>query len=264
MAKQVLITGANSGIGYEAVKALLDSAKDYHILVGARSTDKAIGAIDSLKKECPSTKSTMEPLPVDLASDESIEKAFEQVQESPGHLDVLINNAGATFDLEYIHGKTSLRESFMKSYEVNVAGTNVMTHTFIPLLIKSKDPRLLFVAGLSQINQAAEKYFPIPPLPAGWPKKLDFEVIGYRCSKVALNMLMLDWNHKLNEDGIKVWSVAPGMLATNLGGMGPEAAARMGAGPASLGGDILKRVVEGERDADTGKIVSKDGGISRW
>lgn len=139
-----------------------------------------------------------------------------------------------------------------------------MTHTFIPLLMKSKDPRLLFVAGLSQINQAAEKYFPTPSLPAGWPKKLPFETIGYRCSKVALNMLMLDWNHKLKNDSIKVFCVAPGMLATNLGGLGPEAAKAMGAGPASLGGDILKRVVEGERDDDTGKIVSKDGGISRW
>lgn len=177
---------------------------------------------------------------------------------------MLIESTGATFDLEYLRGKTSLRDCFDKAYSVNVSGTNVLTHTFVPLLLKSKDPRLLFVAGLSQINQAAEKYFPIPSLPAGWPKKLDFDVIAYRCSKLALNMLMLDWNHKLAADGVKVWSVAPGMLATNLGGLGPEDAKAMGAGPASLGGDILRRVVEGERDADTGKIVSKDGGISKW
>jgi NAD(P)-dependent dehydrogenase (short-subunit alcohol dehydrogenase family) len=94
MAKNVLITGANSGIGYEAVKALLQSTKDYHIFVGARSTEKANGAIDSLKTECPQSKSTMEPLPVDLSSDESIETAFEQVKKSPGYLDVLVNNAG--------------------------------------------------------------------------------------------------------------------------------------------------------------------------
>ena len=94
MAKNVLITGANSGIGYEAVKALLQSTKDYHILVGARSMEKANGAIDSLKAECPQSKSTMEPLPVDLSSDESIEKAFDQVKKSPGYLDALVNNAG--------------------------------------------------------------------------------------------------------------------------------------------------------------------------
>ena len=132
----------------------------------------------------------------------------------------------------------------------------------MPLLLKSSDPRLIFVAGLSQITQAAEKYFPTPPLPAGWPKKLDFETIGYRCSKVALNMLMLDWNHKLKEDGVKVWCVGPGFLATNLGGM-PEMAKEMGAGHPSQGADVLMTVVEGKRDADVGKLINKNG-LSAW
>ena len=137
-----------------------------------------------------------------------------------------------------------------------------MTWTFMPLLLKSADPRLIFVAGLSMITQAAERYFPTPPQPAGWPKKIEFETIGYRCSKVALNMLMLDWNHKLKEDGVKVWAVGPGMCITNLGNL-PEAVRdklkEMGAGPPSQGGEFIKRVVEGERDADVGKLVVKDG-----
>lgn len=134
-----------------------------------------------------------------------------------------------------------------------------MTWTFVPLLLKSADPRLLFVTGLSAINQASKEYFPTPPQPAGWPKNVSFETIGYRCTKCALNMLMLDYNHKLKADGVKVWAVAPGMLATNLGGMGPEFAAKMGAKPASLGGDFIKTVVEGARDADVGKAVQRDG-----
>ena len=76
-------------------------------------------------------------------------------------------------------------------------------------------------------------------------------------------MMMVDWNHKLKADGVKVWSVGPGMLATNLGGMGPEKAREMGAGHPSAGGEILRRVVEGERDGDVGRIVVKDG-ISTW
>ncbi|KUJ13943.1 NAD(P)-binding protein [Mollisia scopiformis] len=260
--KIALVTGANSGIGYEAVKALLQSSKPYHVFVGSRSLEKSNLAIESLKKECPESTNTVEPMQVDLISDESIEKAFEQVKNGPGYLDALVNNAGATFDIEYIRGKTSLRECFAKSYDVNVAGTNVMTHTFMPLLLKSSEPRLIFVTGLSNITQAGEKYFPTPPQPAGWPKKIDFETIGYRCTKVALNMLMLDWNHKLKEDGVKVFAVTPGFLATNLGG-DPELGIAMGAGHPSAGGDILRRVVEGERDADVGKIVNKNG-ISQW
>ena len=138
-----------------------------------------------------------------------------------------------------------------------------MTDTFMPLLLKSAEPRLIFVAGLSNITLASQKYFPTPPLPAGWPKELAFDPIGYRCSKTALNMLMVDWNHKLKADGVKVWCVGPGFLATNLGGLGPEKAREMGCGHPSAGGEILRRVVEGERDADVGKIVVKDG-ISTW
>jgi len=165
--------------------------------------------------------------------------------------------------MDFLRGKVSIRECFNKAYNVNVTGTNVMTWTFMPLLLKSSDPRLIFVAGLSHITQAAEKYFPTPPQPAGWPKRIDFETIGYRCSKTALNMLMLDWNHKLKEDGVKVWGVGPGMLVTNLGGA-PEMAKAMGAGHPSAGGQIIQKVVEGERDADVGKVVVKDGGIMPW
>jgi NAD(P)-dependent dehydrogenase (short-subunit alcohol dehydrogenase family) len=161
-------------------------------------------------------------------------------------------------------GRMSLRDCFTKAYDTNVAGTNVFTYTFIPLLLKSSDPRLLFVAGLSQINQAAESYFPTPPQPAGWPKEKNyFETIGYRCSKTAMNMLMLDWNHKLKADGVKVWGVGPGMLATNLGGLGKEFAIKMGCKPASLGGTLIRTIVEGERDMDVGKIANRDG-ISQW
>ena len=147
---------------------------------------------------------------------------------------------------------------------MNVAGTNVMTWTFMPLLLKSTDPRLIFVAGLANATRASENYFPTPPQPAGWPKKIDFETIGYRCSKTALNMLMLDWNHKLKADGVKVWAVGPGILATNLGNLRelqPEVAKRMEGhvGHASIGGEILRKVVEGERDADVGKIVLREG-----
>ena len=75
-------------------------------------------------------------------------------------------------------------------------------------------------------------------------------------------MLMVDWNHKLKADGVKVWCVGPGFLATNLGGI-HEKAVEMGAGHPRAGGEILRRVVEGERDADVGRIVVKDG-TSQW
>jgi FlaA1/EpsC-like NDP-sugar epimerase len=92
--KIVLVTGGNNGIGYETVKALLESQKPYHVLMGSRSVEKAQTAIENLKAEVPETSNTVEMLQVDLTSDESIEKAFEEVKGKHGYLDVLINNAG--------------------------------------------------------------------------------------------------------------------------------------------------------------------------
>lgn len=129
----------------------------------------------------------------------------------------------------------------------------------MPLLLKSADPRLLFVAGLSHMTVVNEgPYFPTPPQPAGWPKQIDFETISYRCSKTALNMLMMDWNHKLKADGVKVWGVAPGLLATNLGNI-KEKVKEMGGGHPSEGGVLYKKVVEGERDDQVGKVIGKNG-----
>ena len=58
--------------------------------------------------------------------------------------------------------------TFADAYDVNVAGTHVLTHALMPLLLRAAapPPRLLFVTGLSQITRAAERYFPTPPLPA--------------------------------------------------------------------------------------------------
>ena len=66
---------------------------------------------------------------------------------------------------------------------------------------------------------------------------------------------------------MKVWCVGPGMLATNLGRLPKEVVAgmvaKMGLGHPSIGGELIRKVAEGERDADVGKIVLKDG-ISTW
>ncbi|KAJ7636751.1 hypothetical protein FB45DRAFT_828930 [Roridomyces roridus] len=266
--KIVLVTGGNNGIGFEIVRALLQSDKEYHIVMGSRSVEKGESAMAKLKEEFPDLQNTLEVVQLDLTDDQSVEGVFKRIQDSHAHLDVLINNAGATFDPDCQRGLISIRESFTKSYDVNVAGTNVLTHTLTPLLLLSSDPRLIFITGLSNLSQAAEKYFPTAPQPAGYPKPIQsdlsggFETIGYRCSKVALNMLMLDWNFKLQADGVKVWAIGPGMLETDLGGLRDMAKKMPGIGHASLGGEFTRTVVEGARDADVGKIVCRGGIIA--
>ena len=95
--KIIFITGGNTGIGYETVKALFQSAKAYHVLMGSRSLEKAKTAIDTLKKEVSQTSSTVEAVQIDVLDDDSIEKAFEAVKARHDHIDSLVHNAGKSF-----------------------------------------------------------------------------------------------------------------------------------------------------------------------
>ena len=93
----VLITGANTGLGLEMVKALYSSSKAYDILLAGRSLEKATTAANSALESLSSSSaggSSITPLRVDIESDESIENLFKEVQSRFGRLDVLINNAG--------------------------------------------------------------------------------------------------------------------------------------------------------------------------
>lgn len=88
-------------------------------------------------------------------------------------------------------------------------------------------------------------------------------MIAYRSSKTALNMMMLDWVRMLEPDGVRVFCISPGFLATGLGGMGREFMRKVGAGEASVGGGFVRDVVEGRRDGDAGVVINKDG-VQPW
>lgn len=66
----------------------------------------------------------------------------------------------------------------------------------------------------------------------------------------------------LKDDGVKVFCVSPGFLATKLGG-DQEANKQMGAGDPALGGTLIKDILEGRRDAQVGKVVGQ-AGVQPW
>ena len=66
----------------------------------------------------------------------------------------------------------------------------------------------------------------------------------------------------LKEDGVKVWCISPGYLATGLGGS-QETNKTQGASDPAVAGQFVKNVVEGQRDEDVGKVILRDG-IQPW
>jgi FlaA1/EpsC-like NDP-sugar epimerase len=110
----VLITGGNTGIGYESVKALYASPHPHTILMGSRSLEKANESISRLKNEVSGSKSELVPIQIDIEDDASIEKAFGEVESKYGRVDTLVNNAGNFLpflrrDDNLIHGRWIIR-----------------------------------------------------------------------------------------------------------------------------------------------------------
>ncbi|KAI0886358.1 NAD(P)-binding protein [Annulohypoxylon maeteangense] len=262
--KIVLVTGANTGLGYEIIKALYQTDIPYEIIVGCRTVSKGEAAIAKLRAETTSpSPSSLTTLQVDLNSDASLESAVDTLTSTYGRLDILIHNGGGSFDTEVRAGRMTLRDGFNATWDTNVSGTHVLTTLSVPLLLKSSDPRLLFVTSGTSSMAETEAQNKRPslqrlndPPPAGWPKpQTGMALTMYRAVKTGLNMLMRDWTRQLKNDGVKVWCISPGFLATGLAGVGAEKLREMGAMDPALGGQFVRDVVAGQRDQDVGKVI---------
>lgn len=117
-AHTILITGGNTGLGLEIVKALCSSPDTYNIIIGSRSVKKAEDAIAGVQKDNSSSKSTLSAVQVDVESDDSINAAFQEVSSKHGHIDTLINNAGAGLGKATQNGEYSLREGWNKTWDI--------------------------------------------------------------------------------------------------------------------------------------------------
>ena len=183
-----------------------------------------------------------------------------------------------------------MRQAWNTSWNVNTVGTQIMTATFAPLLLKSHDPRLLFMtSGTSTLTGTENLASPINKVPAaGWPKTTltaQNNLPAYRSSKCGMNMMMRgmsqhcslphpifltnlffvthsEWHRMLKEDGVKVWCLSPGFLATGLGG-DVEANKSIGAGDPAIAGHFVRAVLEGRRDADVGRVLLREG-LQPW
>jgi NAD(P)-dependent dehydrogenase (short-subunit alcohol dehydrogenase family) len=85
------------------------------------------------------------------------------------------------------------------------------------------------------------------------------EMPAYRASKTALNMLAIEWQRMLKADGVKVWALCPGFVATNYMGIGAETLKAYGAGDPVESGAFFKAIVEGEKDEYAGKFFNAAG-----
>ena len=146
----------------------------------------------------------------------------------------------------------------------------ILTSTLIPLLLKSTEPRILFItSGTATLTESTNLAVRVnnSPKEKGWPKDVrslgGLGVPAYRASKTGMNMMMREWVRVLKEDGVKCWAVSPGMLATGLGMGDPNFLRNIGALEPSVGANVVRSVIAGERDGDVGLVV-RQAGVQPW
>jgi NAD(P)-dependent dehydrogenase (short-subunit alcohol dehydrogenase family) len=202
--KTALITGANKGIGHEVARQL--AAKGFHVFVGARNAKAGRKAAEEIAKKC--GKATF--LEIDVADNDSVTTAAREFSNVEDHLDVLVNNAGIIVDGDNAILEIS-DELLRKTLETNTLGALRVTRVFVPLLSKSKSPRVINLSsGGGQLTGGAD----------GWSP-------AYCISKTALNGVTSQLATALPKFAVN--SVCPGWVRTDMGGQGATRSVEEGA-----------------------------------
>ncbi|MCW7487837.1 SDR family NAD(P)-dependent oxidoreductase [Leptospira sp. 2 VSF19] len=187
-----LVTGANRGIGKQVS---IDLAKQgIYVLIGARNPGEAtdtLAAVQAVGKG--------EILSLDVSKEQSISEALDTITGSFGKLDILVNNAGIFADPGSFFDTTS--EDLHRTLLVNLYGPLRLIQTFLPMMIQNDFGRIVNVSsGMGQLSDMG----------GGYP--------AYRISKTAINALTSLSSVEAAGKNIKINSVCPGWVKTDMGG----------------------------------------------
>ncbi|KAF2157247.1 NAD(P)-binding protein [Myriangium duriaei CBS 260.36] len=206
--KVILITGGNTGLGFETLRHLARHNPS-HIYLAARSASKADAAIASIREETPSAP-PITHIPLDLSSFSSVKSAAETFTSASPRLDILINNAGI------MNSPYSLTpEGYEVQFGTNHMGPALLTHLLLPTLLRTaEDPN----ADVRVVNLTSEAY-KMAQLSGGLcldptKSKRYFTMVRYGGSKLANMLHARALGRKYPQ--ITAVSVHPGVIDTQL------------------------------------------------
>ncbi|HMV15967.1 MAG TPA: SDR family oxidoreductase [Chitinophagales bacterium] len=201
--KTILITGANSGLGFEAAKQL--AKQGHEIILLCRNKEKGEIAVSEIKSY--SNNQNIHLYTANLASQKSIETVAQQIKKDISKLDVLLNNAGGVFN------NFQLSED---GIEMTIANNHFnyfwLTYYLFDLLKNGKDARIINVA--SDSHYSAKKI----DIESFYQKKGNYFVLSaYEQSKLANVLFTYTLAEKANPYNITVNALHPGFVYTPIG-----------------------------------------------
>ncbi|KAM4614270.1 C-signal-like [Discoglossus pictus] len=209
--RSVLVTGSNRGIGLELVKKFLSRAQPpEQIFATCRDPD---GPRAEELKNLASKHPNLVLVQLDATDATSIKEAVTTVEThmKDSGLNLLINNAGV---MTHVDLETVDSDDMVNVYKTNVVGPLIVTQAFYPLLKKSalihaQEPlgcQKAAVVNVSSLLGSIDLMFnPV------------LQVVSYRISKAALNMLTRCQAEGYKKDGILCTALQPGWVKTDMG-----------------------------------------------
>lgn len=199
--KCFIVTGANTGIGFEAARVL--AGKGARVLLACRSKAKAEEAIARIGAS--EQAGDVVHLPLDLADLASVRAAAEQASQEP-RLDVLVNNAGVMFP-----PLTRTAQGFELQWGVNHLGGFALTALLLPKLAQTPGARVVVTASLA--HQRGNIQWDDLNAERGYNR-----TARYSDSKLANMLHFAELDRRLRPSGSPVTALGchPGVAATEL------------------------------------------------
>ena len=203
-----VVTGANTGLGYETALAL--AGKGAEVVVAARNDSKGAAAAARILAAHPGAKVRFERL--DLASLADVKAFAERIKDGHARLDILVNNAGVMAPPK----RQETQDGFELQFGVNYLGHFALTAHLTPLLKAGKSPRAV------QLSSGAHHTGRIEFDDLQWTGRYR-PWFAYSQSKLAMLMFALELERRSEAGGWGLFSAAahPGYARTELIANGP-------------------------------------------
>jgi NAD(P)-dependent dehydrogenase (short-subunit alcohol dehydrogenase family) len=234
--KTVIVTGANSGIGYYTALELATAGAD--VILACRNAAKGEVAMCTVNVQTPGRAKSMT---LDLADLNSVQSFAAAFKEEHGKLDLLINNAGVMA----LPTRQVTAQGFELQFGVNFLGHFLLTSLLLPALMNAPAPRLVQLSSIAHKQgkiafddlQYERNYKP-------WPV--------YQQSKLAMLIFAEELQRRSDAGGWGLLSLAahPGIAATELVANGPGNKSLM-----AIGMNLAKAFVLQSADAGAWPVI---------
>ena len=188
--KVAIITGGSRGIGFATADHFLREGAA--VVLTASSPESAERAAARLREKYP--EANVEGISPNLASLESVQRAFQEVVARYGHVDVLVNNAGVS---ESTPLTQYTEETFDKVMDLNVKGVFNATRAISEHMAARGRGVILSTSSMVSISGQSSG-------------------VAYPMSKFSVNGMTISLARELGPKGIRVNAVAPGIIVTDM------------------------------------------------